>query len=157
MAENEQILQGALQEEDTTKNKYLTFEIDNEEYGVEIANIKEIISMCAITRVPETPPYVEGIINLRGDIIPVINVRTRFVKEAKEYDELTCIVVIEYMNYTLGLIVDNVQEVLYIDENKIAPPPNAKLTHHNQYIRNIGNTGKKVKLLLDLDKFLFQD
>lgn len=152
--ENEEIL---FEDEDTTKDQYLTFEIDNEDYGIEIANIKEIISICPITKVPHTPNYVKGIINLRGDIIIVIDVRKRFSKEERPYDELTCIVVIEYLQYSLGLIVDNVKEVMFIDESNVIPPPNAKLSYNNQFIKNIGRIDEKVKLLLDLDRFLAQD
>ena len=140
--------------EDTTKDKFLTFIIDDEEYGVEIAKIREIISICKITKVPESPDYVEGIINLRGDIVPVINVRKRFSKIWKEYDELTCIVVIEYSGYKIGLIVDSVNEVVYIHEENILPPPSSKINYYNQFIRNIGRVEEKVKLLLDLDKLL---
>ena len=155
-AEKDDLMQGLLKE-DTTKDKYLTFVIEDEEYGVEIANIKEIISICPITKVPQTVTYVKGIINLRGDIIPVIDVRNRFMKSSKEYDDLTCIVVIEYREYSLGLIVDNVKEVMYIDEQNILPPPSAKLNYYNQFIRNIGRVGDGIKLLLDLDRFLMDD
>ncbi|MCL2617700.1 MAG: chemotaxis protein CheW [Defluviitaleaceae bacterium] len=140
--------------EDTTKDKFLTFIIDDEEYGIEIAMIREIISICKITKVPESPSYVEGIINLRGDIVPVINVRNRFNKPWKEYDTLTCIVVIEYTNYKIGLIVDSVNEVAYIQEANILPPPSSKINYYNQFIRNIGRIDENVKLLLDLDKLL---
>ncbi len=146
-----------LHEVDSTKDQYLTFVIEDEEYGIEITNIKEIISICAITQVPGTESYIKGIINLRGDIIPVIDVRKRFGKPPVEYNDLTCIVVIEYKEYSLGLIVDNVEEVIYIDESNVLPPPNAKLNHYNQFIRNIGRVGDSIKLFLDLDKFLVQD
>lgn len=152
--DNEQLVE--VQEEDTTKDQYLTFEIDNEDYGVSISNIKEIISICPITLVPETPEYLEGIINLRGDIIPVIDVRKRFGKMPREYDELTCIVVIEHDQFTIGLIVDRVKEVMYIEGDNVLPPPSAKLSHYNQFVRNIGRVGDGVKLLLDLEKFLNQ-
>lgn len=146
--------------EDTTKDKYLTFEVNEEDYGVEIIYIKEIISVCAITRVPHMPSYVKGIINLRGDIIPVIDVRERFMIPPKEYDELTCIVVIENSGYILGLIVDNVKEVTFIDETNVVNTPSAKLKYHNQFIRNIGKTGteenEEVVLLLNLEKVLME-
>ncbi len=144
-------------DDDTTKDQYLTFEIDFEEYGIEIANIKEIISICPITLVPQTPPSVKGIINLRGDIIPVIDVRKRFGKAPKDYDALTCIVVIEFNQFVLGLIVDSVKEVMFIDEANVLPPPSAKLSFYNQFVRNIGRVNDSVKLLLDLDKFLSQE
>lgn len=143
--------------EDTVKDKYLTFIIDDEEYGIEISQIVEIISISDITRVPQVESYVKGIINLRGSVIPVIDVRERFRKASKEYDSLTCIVVIEYGEYTIGLIVDSVSEVLYISEDHISSPPKAKLSFHNRFIKNIGKVGQGVKLLLDLDKFLQQE
>jgi purine-binding chemotaxis protein CheW len=139
---------------DTTKDKFLTFIIDDEEYGIEIAMIREIISICKITKVPESDSYVEGIINLRGDIVPVIDVRKRFSKMPREYDALTCIVVIEYNNHKIGLIVDSVNEVAYIHEENILPPPSSKINYYNQFIRNIGRVDEDVKLLLDLDRLL---
>ncbi len=143
--------------EDTTKDRYLTFEIDNEEYGVDISNVIEIITMSAITWVPETPDFLKGVINLRGSIVPVIDARLRFKKPEKEYDSLTCIIVVEYENYTVGVIVDTVNEVMFIPEDKISLPPNAKLKYQNKFIKSIGKVGKEVQLLLDVDKFLFLD
>lgn len=142
-------------DEDTTKDLYLTFEIDSEDYGIDVINVKEIIPVCAITIVPEVPHYVKGIINLRGDIIPVIDVRARFEKTEIPYSDLTCIVVIEYEEYVLGLIVDQVKGVLTIPEVNIAPPPSAKLSFSNQFVKNIGRFDEEVKLLLNLDKLIF--
>ena len=143
--------------EETTKDQYLTFEIDNEEYAVSIAYVKEIIMMKPITKVPDTPDYVEGIINVRGDIAPVINVRKRFMKETKAFDESSCIIFIDYKEYYFGLIADAVKEVMFIYEDAIVPPPSAKLSYHNQFVKSIGKAGAKVKLMLDLDRFLLQD
>jgi len=142
--------------EDIIKDQYLTFVIEDEEYGVEIANVKEIIKMQAITWVPEMPNFVEGITNLRGDLIGVLDVRKRFGLETKEYDEDTCIIVVIAPGNLglLGLIVDAVRETAIIPENRMAPPPSARLSYANQFIRNIGRVGEDVKLLLDLDKFL---
>ncbi|MDR1560208.1 MAG: chemotaxis protein CheW [Clostridiales bacterium] len=142
---------------DTTKDRFMTFYIDTEEYGLEISAVKEIIEMVPITRIPDSPEYVKGIINLRGDIIGVLDVRKRFSKNPKAYDEQTCIIVVEYGEFTLGLIVDSVNEVMTIEEANISVPPNAKLNHYNQYIRNIGQVEHGVVLLLDLDKLLQQD
>lgn len=141
--------------EDTTKDRYLTFIIDGEDYGIDICHVIEIITVSAITWVPETSEELKGIINLRGSIIPVIDVRLKFKKEEKKYDELTCIIVIEYDKYTVGLIVDTVNEVLTIPESSISLPPNARLKYQNKFIKNIGKVDGKVQLLLDLDKFLF--
>ncbi len=144
--------------ENTIANQYFTFAIEHEDYGVEIANVKEIITMCAITKVPHTDNYMKGIINLRGEIIPVIDVRERFMKPKKEYDGLTCIIVIEYKDYTMGLIVDRVEEVMFISEESLTVPPNDKYGYYNQFIKNIGRAkdDNKVKLILDLDRLLIQ-
>lgn len=138
------------------ENQYLTFVIEDEEYGVEIANVKEIITMCTITKVPHTESYLKGIINLRGEIIPVIDVRERFLKTPKEYDGLTCIIVIEYKDYSMGLIVDKVEEVMYISEESLTAPPSERVNYYNQFIKNIGRVTGKVKLILDLDRLLTQ-
>ena len=143
--------------ENTIKDQYLTFKIESESYGVEVAYVKEIIRMRPITRVPETPDFIEGLINLRGDLTGVISVRKRFGKMPKEYDDDTCIVVITYNEFALGLIVDAVEASTEIPVDQIAPPPSAKLNYANQFIRNIGRVGNEVKLLLDLEKFLMQD
>ena len=143
--------------EDTIKDQYLTFAIDGEDYGIEIANVKELIKMQAITKVPDMPYYIEGIANLRGDLIGVLDMRKRFGLPPKEYDEATCIVVIIYNDYLLGLIVDAVKETATIPEENITAPPNAKLSRQNQFIRNIGKVGNSVRLLIDLEKFLAQD
>ena len=156
--ENEQVLQmedGLIEE--STKDQYLTFEIDNEEYAVGIAYVKEIYMMMPITKVPETPDFVEGIINLRGDIVPVINVRKRFMKQPKPFDESSCIIFVVYKEYYLGLIADSVKEVIFIYQEDVVPPPSAKLSFHNQFVKSIGKVGAKVKLILDLDRFLLQE
>jgi len=149
--------QQLMEQEDTMKDMFFIFEIDDEDYGIEVANVKEIISVPNITKVPKLPSFIEGIINLRGDLIGVISVRTRFRKPPKEYDENTCIVVIIYNGNTLGLIVDGVKATQTITSDNVSQPPNAKLNSYNQFIRNIGKTGNGVKLLLDLDRFLAQE
>ncbi|MDF2564350.1 MAG: chemotaxis protein CheW [Massilibacillus sp.] len=138
-------------EEDTQKDKFLTFEIEKEIYGIEINLVTEIIGIQPITEVPEVPNYVKGIINLRGKIIPVMDVRLRFKKEFREYNDRTCVVVIESGNVVLGLIVDSVAEVLVIPEENIVPPPEIK-SSKNKYIKGIGKVGETVKLLIDCDK-----
>ncbi|MBU3170501.1 chemotaxis protein CheW [Clostridium estertheticum] len=140
--------------EDTQKGKFLTFSVGKESYGIEIKFVTEIIGIQEITEVPELPDYVKGIINLRGKIIPVIDVRLRFRKEPKDYNDRTCIVVINIKETTVGLIVDNVAEVINIDDSNIVPPPQMKTGFHNRYVRGIGKVGNEVKLLLDCDKLL---
>ena len=153
---DERLLNGQREVRDTMKDMFFIFEIEDEDYGVEVAYVKEIISMQNITKVPKMPHFIEGITNLRGDLIGVLDVRKRFGKEPKEYDEETCIVVIEFNKYTLGLIVDGVKAAHTIEAENVSPPPNAKLNSYNQFIRNIGKVGNSVKLLLDLERFLEQ-
>ncbi len=140
--------------EDTLKDRYLTFSIGNEIYGIEVRYVTEIIGIHFITEVPQVPDYVKGIINLRGKIIPVMDVRLRFKKEAKEYDDRTCIVVIDVEDLSIGLIVDTVAEVITIPEEDIVEPPRRDIGLNNRFIKNIGKVGHEVKLLLDCEKLL---
>jgi len=145
------------QEEDTQKGKYLIFFIGNEEYGIEIRYVTEIIGIQSITPIPELPQYVKGVINLRGKIIPVMDVRLRFRKAEREYDERTCIIVIEIKDISIGLVIDRVSEVVDIADSEITPPPNVGSGFHHKYIQGIGKVENGVKLLLDCDKLLNDD
>ena len=141
----------------TMKDQYLTFYIDGDVYGIEIEYVKEIMKMSTIAPIPEMPHFVEGIFSLRGELVGVLDVRKRFNKPSKEHDEETCIIVVIYDEFTLGLIVDAVDETAIIPENKISPPPNVRLSYANQFIRNVGQVGNDIKLLLDLESFLAYD
>ncbi|EKQ50375.1 MULTISPECIES: chemotaxis protein CheW [unclassified Clostridium] len=143
-------------DEDTQKGKYLTFVLDNESYGIGINNITEIIGIQPITLIPELPDYIRGIINLRGKIIPVMDVRLRFKKAFREYNDRTCIIVIDINELSIGLIVDSVSEVLNIPDQDIIPPPNLNKIN-NKYIRGIGKIDNEVKLILDCDKLINED
>lgn len=150
----ENVLVEALQaEEDTQKDKYLTFSVGNEDYGIEIRYVTEIIGIQMITEIPELPDYVKGIINLRGKIIPVMDVRLRFKKEPIPYNDRTCVIVVDIRDISIGLIVDRVSEVLSIAEHEIVPPPEMNKAG-NRYIKGIGKAENEVKLLLDCDKLL---
>jgi len=142
---------------DTTKNRYLSFNIGEENFGMEIDSVKEIINTFDITPVPHTQEYIMGIMNLRGDIIPVIDVRTRFLMERKEYDDLTCIVVLEQKDGNIGLIIDEVNEVRYIPEKNIIAPPSAKLNYVNQFIKNLGRSDDYVIQLIEIQKLLYDE
>lgn len=144
------------QEDDTLKGKYLTFSLDNESYGMDIRYITEIIGIQPITQVPEMPDYIRGVTNLRGKIIPVMDARRRFKKALREYDDRTCIIVIETNDATIGLIVDSVAEVVTIPESDIALPPEFG-KEKRKYIKGIGKTGGGVKLLIDCEKLIADD
>lgn len=145
-----------LEEEDTQKDKFLTFTLGKESYGIGIRHVTEIIGIQPTTEVPELPEYIRGIINLRGKIIPVMDVRLRFKKEFRDYNDRTCIIVIETKDVPVGLIVDSVSEVLSIPETEIVDPPNLGKTS-NRYIKGIGKIDDEVKLILDCDKLLTED
>jgi purine-binding chemotaxis protein CheW len=145
------------EQEDTQHGRFLTFALGEEVFGIEIRYVKEIIGMQPITRLPEVPDYIKGIINLRGKIIPVIDVRLKFKKEAVEYNDRTCIIVIETSDMSVGLIVDNVAEVIAIDDENIVPPPDARAGIQNRYINGIGKVGSEVKLLLDCERLFHEE
>jgi purine-binding chemotaxis protein CheW len=145
------------EEEDTLQGRFLTFSLDSEIYGIAIRYVVEIIGIQSITVVPEVPNYIKGIINLRGKIIPVIDVRLKFGKEPAAYTDRTCIIVIEIGDFSVGLIVDNVDEVLTINEDNIAAPPANRTGFENRYIMGIGKIGRDVQLLLDCEKLLKSD
>jgi purine-binding chemotaxis protein CheW len=143
--------------EDTQKGKFLTFSLGKETYAIEIRFVTEIIGIQPITEVPELPPYVKGIINLRGRIIPVLDARIRFKKQSVEYNDRTCIIVIEVKDSFVGLIVDNVSEVLSIAEEEIVQPPEMGKATENKYIQAIGKVGSEVKLILDCDMLMSEE
>ena len=143
-------------DEDTQKDKYLTFRIANEDYGIAIANVTEIIGIQSITEIPEMPDYIKGVINLRGKVIPVMDVRNRFKLPPREYDERTCIIVVEIDGTSVGLVVDTVNEVVGIPEEQVEPPPKSK-HKGGSYIMGIGKIGKEVKILLDINKILYEE
>ena len=146
-----------IEEENTQKGRYLIFSIDNENYGIEIQYVVEIIGIQTITEIPGLPDYVKGIVNLRGKIIPVIDIRLLFKKEPKDYNDRTCIIVIDIKNISIGLIVDTVSEVITIPEQDIVEPPQINKGAYNKYIKNIGKVGSDIKLLLDCEKLLSED
>lgn len=141
-------------EEDTQKDKYLTFCIGSEDYCIDIKYVIEIIGIQPITLIPEMPDYVKGVINLRGRIIPVIDVRARFKKEAIEYNDRTCTIVVEINKVFIGLIVDKVLEVMTILEADISELPKVSRNSYKKYMKGIGKVGDGVKLILDSEKLL---
>jgi purine-binding chemotaxis protein CheW len=147
------VVQELFDQEDTQKDKYLTFCLGNEFYGIEIRYVTEIIGLQPITEIPELPEYIRGIINLRGKIIPVMDVRLRFKKNFREYNDRTCVIVVDIKDISIGLIVDSVSEVLSIPSEEVVPPPDIH-KGGNKYIKGIGRNGNEVKLVLDCNKLL---
>lgn len=143
-------------DDNNEKGKYMTFKSGNEYFGLAIQYVNEIIQMQEITAIPETEDYIKGLINLRGKVVPVIDVRLRFKQKPLEYNDRTCIIVINVKSTVVGLIVEKIAEVVEINEDNILPPP--KIGHtdkaQNKYVYGIGKVGTTVKLLLDPDKLL---
>lgn len=144
-------------DEDTQKDRFLSFKIDKEEYAIEIKHIIEIIGMQRITKVPNIKHYIKGIINLRGNIIPVIEVRARFGLQPIPYNDRTCIIVVKLGSSAIGLIVDEVQEVVNMPEDSISTPPQTNKGTHSRFISGIGKVGKTIKIVLGINKLLYDD
>ncbi len=134
--------------------KYLTFVLEDEEYGIEIIKIREIIGIMPITTVPQTPDFVKGVINLRGKVIPIIDLRLKFDMEEKEHTSETCMIVVDVQGILVGIIVDTVSEVADINENQIEPAPGFGSSVETDYIHGMAKIKDAVKILLDIDKVL---
>ena len=143
------------------EGKYLTFSLDCEEYGIGILKVKEIIGMIRITPIPQTPGFVKGVVNLRGKVIPVVDLRLRFGMEATDYTERTCIIVVEIDVregfLQIGIVVDSVTEVLNIRSADIEDTPQFGVSLNTDYILGVAKTGGGVKILLDIDRVLTRD
>lgn len=133
----------------------LTFFLDDQTYAVEIKYVTDIIEIQPITQIPKVPEYIKGVINLRGKVIPVMSIRSRFGKEEIPYDSRTCIIVLEYDDVSAGIIIDRVSEVINITPEEITPPPAYKSVNANRFINLIVNAENNVKLILDCKKLIF--
>ncbi len=146
---------------ETKEGKYLTFALGSEEYGLEIMKVREIIGFIEVTDVPQTPQYVKGVINLRGQVIPVVELRAKFGLETSEVTEETCIIVVEITQsertFNTGIVVDRVQEVLDIKAEDIEPAPEFGSGVDTGFILGMGKIGESVKILLDIDRVLGGD
>jgi len=140
------------------EGKYLTFALANEEYGLEILKVREIIGYIEVTAVPQTPSYVRGVINLRGQVIPIVDLRAKFGMEAASVTDETCIIVVEIAQdarkSSTGIVVDRVQEVLDIDGGDIEEAPQFGTSVRTDFILGMAKVGESVKILLDIDKVL---
>ncbi len=144
-----------------TRDKYLSFMLFEEEYCIEILKVKEILGMMEITKVPQTPDYLKGVVNLRGLIVPITDLRIRFDFPPTEYSERTCIIVVEAISngemMLLGIAVDAINEVVGIPKNKISKVPYINAKIKTDYIVGITEVENSVKIILDIDKVLTED
>ncbi|MBU0509413.1 chemotaxis protein CheW [bacterium] len=134
--------------------KYLTFGLGKEEYGIEILKVREIIGMMSTTAVPNMPAYVKGVINLRGKVIPVVNIRLKFGMPEAEQTSETCIIVVDVQGQLIGLVVDRVSEVLDIRGEEIEDSPNVGITVDQAIVLGMAKIKGQVKILLDIDRVL---
>ena len=158
MEELAETIDQAVKGSEGKEGKYLTFSLDDEEYGIGILKIKEIIGMMPITPVPQTPGYVKGVINLRGKVIPVVDLRLRFGMESIDYTECTCIIVVEITGQAgmvlIGIVVDSVSEVLNIKGEDVEDTPTFGTKLKTDYILGMAKMEGGVKILLDIDRVL---
>lgn len=143
------------QMEDSQQDLFLTFRLRHEDYGLAINYVTEIIGIQKITEVPDLPEEIKGVINLRGRVIPVMDIRLRFGLESRDYDDRTCIIVVNIDGTEVGLVVDEVSEVADIPETSVEPPPKTSKNNGNSYIQGMGKINNDVKILLDVQKLLF--
>lgn len=143
--------------ETSKKGRYLIFFLGDEKYGIAIDFIKEIIAMMKITNVPKTPPFIQGVINLRGLIIPVVDTRMRFAMEHKESNMYTSIIIVEVDKIHIGFIVDSVEEVALIDESKLSTPPKFGGAVDTDFISWVAQMGNDVVMILDVLKLFEAD
>lgn len=134
--------------------KFLSFRLFEEDYALDALRVVEIVGIIDITPVPQTPDFVKGVINLRGKVIPVVDLRIRFNMPEENYTDETCIIVVEVGELQMGVIIDTVLEVLDIDSSDIEPPPSFGVEVNTDYIYGMGKIGGKAKILLNIDKVL---
>jgi len=149
----EQVMQG--NDSQVEGGKFLSFFLGNEEYAIEILKVQEIIGLLPITPVPKMPSYVRGVLNLRGKIVPIMNLRVRFGLPTVEDTEETCIIVIQEEKHLMGIVVDKVSEVADIETQQIEQVPSFGITGNSEYLSGIGKLKESVKMILDVHKVVF--
>ncbi len=144
--------------DESKAGKYLTFKLADEDYGISLLKVREIIGMMPVTSVPRTPNFVKGVINLRGKVIPVTDLRLKFDLPEMDYNDRTCIIVVEVAGQDriveMGIVVDAVSEVLPVKANEIEPAPEFGADLDTRYILGMANMEGRVKILLDIDRVL---
>ena len=145
------------EDDSLTTSKYLTFVLGSETYGLDIQFVREIIGILPITPLPDVPRWIKGVINLRGKVIPIMDVRARFLLEERPYGGRTCIIVVNVKDWWVGLVVDTVSEVLDIADAQIEPPPRVGNRSSDHFIRGLGKVDDRVRLLLDAERLVGSD
>ena len=138
-------------------DQMISFSIGEEDYGVDIQEVKEVIRIREITQLPKAPTFVKGVINLRGDVIPIIDLREKFGLEQQDYTDVTRVIVVEVDGKSIGMVVDRVSNVIKIPQDEIEPPPPLVGDLSGEYLRGIGKLGEKLIVLISIDKILTTD
>jgi purine-binding chemotaxis protein CheW len=155
--ENTALQNGAIHSTDSNKDMYLSFHIGDERYALPISYVIEIIGVQTITEIPNQPLHIKGVINLRGKIIPVVDVRHRFGMEPKAYGDRTCIIVVDLQEVSIGMIVDEVAEVIDIPEDTVSSPPKTNKGSKSKFIRGITKREGVVTIIVNVAKLLARD
>ncbi len=155
MSEKEMDLTSEAMPEENIENMFLTFKVANEDYAVGIKYVTEIVGIQDFKKVPDVPEFIKGVINLRGKVIPIMDVRTRFGLKPQEYTDRTCIIVLEVEGVPTGVVVDEVSDVREMVPEDISPPPSWKKDEGKSVISGLGKLGDMVCTILDVEKFLF--
>ena len=150
-------LMNLLSSSTTGGNQYVTFQIGNEEYGIEIQQIQEITAYRELTNIPNTPDYVRGILNLRGNVIPIMDPQIRFGITKKEYLKSSVIIIFKSQSKTIGMIVDKISDVLTIEKQKIEATPDMAMDIDTNFLSGVGKVGEKFIILLDIDNIFNKD
>ena len=135
-------------------DQLISFGVESENYGVNIQSVKEVIKIREITRLPKAPSFVKGVINLRGDVIPIVDFRDKFGLEHREYTDITRVIVVEVDKKSIGIVVDSVSHVIRMSQDEITPPPPMIGTIAEEYLLGIGKKGEDLIILIDIEKIL---
>lgn len=143
---------------DDLQGRFLTFNIDDVFYGIELLHTIEIISIQPITKAPNLPRYIKGITNLRGKVVPIIDVRLKFGQPERPYDDKTCIIVVMINEHNVGLIVDSVYDVITVNKEESSPPPEfGSIGNSERFLRSIARVGDRIVMNIDIEKFFQSD
>lgn len=134
--------------------EYLTFVLGDEEYGIEILRVQEIRGYDAVTAIANAPPFIKGVINLRGAIVPIVDLRIRLNMKNISYDQFTVVIILNVMNRTIGIVVDGVSEVITLGEEQIKPPPEFSAAFDTEYLLGLGTANDRMLILVDIEKLL---
>ncbi len=139
---------------DTQSGEFLTFALGNEEYGIDILKVQEIRGYDAVTRIANTPPYIKGVMNLRGTIVPIVDLRIRFKLGEPSYDQFTVVIILNLHGRTMGVVVDGVSDVIALTTEQIRPAPDFGATVDTRYLTGLGAIEERMLILLDIEKLM---